>query len=131
MIQETARTGIVQKDKETVALIPEIKFGMMTPEDLEKIAAVSRKYEIPVLKITSAQRIALVGVKPENVEKVWEELGMEPGHGLGTGLNYIKACPGEAACRLGQRDSLGMAERIYDAVKPLGIESKIKFGVSG
>ena len=129
MIQETARTGIVQKDKETVALIPEIKFGMMTPEDLEKIAAVSRKYEIPVLKITSAQRIALV--KPENVEKVWEELGMEPGHGLGTGLNYIKACPGEAACRLGQRDSLGMAERIYDAVKPLGIESKIKFGVSG
>ena len=26
MIQETARTGIVQKDKETVALIPEIKF---------------------------------------------------------------------------------------------------------
>ena len=24
-----------------------------------------------------------------------------------------------------------MAERIYDAIKPLGIESKIKFGVSG
>ena len=29
MIQESARTGIVQKDKETVALIPEIKFGLM------------------------------------------------------------------------------------------------------
>ena len=36
MIQESARSGIVQKDKETVALIPEIKFGLMTPEDLEK-----------------------------------------------------------------------------------------------
>ncbi len=131
MIQETARTGIVQKDKETVALIPEIKFGLMTPEDLEKIAAVSRKYEIPIIKITSAQRIALVGVKTEHVEAVWEELGMEPGHGLGTGLNYIKVCPGETVCRLGQRDSLGISERIYDAVKPLGIESKIKFGVSG
>ena len=56
MIQESARTGIVQKDKETVALIPEIKFGMLTPEDLEKLAAVSRKYEIPAIKITSAQR---------------------------------------------------------------------------
>lgn len=131
MIQESARTGIVQKDKETVALIPEIKFGMLTAEDLEKIAAVSRKYEIPVIKITSAQRIALVGVKPEHVEAIWEELGMEPGHGLGTGLNYIKACPGEAVCRLGQRDSLTMAERIYDVVKPMGIQSKIKFGVSG
>lgn len=38
MLQETARTGILQKDKETVALIPEIKFGLMTPDDLEKIA---------------------------------------------------------------------------------------------
>ena len=91
MIQESARTGILQKDKETVALIPEIKFGLMTPDDLEKIAAVTRKYEIPIVKITSAQRIALVGVKPEHVEGVWADLGMEPGHGLGTGLNYIKA----------------------------------------
>ena len=131
MIQESPRSGIVQKDKETVALIPEIKFGMMTPEDLEKIAAVARKYEIPVIKITSAQRIALVGVKPEHVEAVWEELGMEPGNGLGTGLNYIKACPGEAVCRLGQRDSLAIAERIYDVVKPMGIETKLKFGISG
>lgn len=131
MILESPRSGIVQKDKETVALIPEIKFGMMTPEDLEKIAAVSRKYEIPVIKITSAQRIALVGVKPEFVEAVWEELGLEPGNGLGTGLNYIKACPGEAVCRLGQRDSLAMAERIYDLVKPMGIETKLKFGISG
>ncbi len=131
MIQESARTGIVQKDKETVALIPEIKFGMMTPDDLEKFAAVSRKYEIPVIKITSAQRIALVGVKPQHVEAIWNELGMEPGHGLGTGLNYVQSCPGTAVCRLGQRDSMGMAERIYDLVKSIGIETKLKFGVSG
>ena len=78
MIQESARSGIVQKDKETVALIPEIKFGMMTPDMLEKLASVSRKYEIPAIKITSAQRIALVGVKPEHVEAIWDELGMEP-----------------------------------------------------
>jgi len=131
MTQETARTGIVQKDKETVALIPQINFGVLTPEDLEKFAAVSRKYEIPIIKITSAQRIALVGVKPENVDAIWDELGMKPGHGLGTGLNYIKACPGDTVCRLGQRDSLGISQRIYDAVVPLGIEAKIKFGVSG
>lgn len=131
MIQESARTGIVQKDKETVALIPEIKFGMMTPDDLEKLAAVSRKYEIPAIKITSAQRIALVGVKPEHVESIWEELDMEPGHGLGTGLNYVQSCPGTSVCRLGQRDSLDMAERLYQEVKPLGLDVKLKIGVSG
>lgn len=131
MIQESARTGIVQKDKETVALIPEIKFGMMTPDDLEKLAAVSRKYEIPAIKITSAQRIALVGVKPEHVESIWEELDMEPGHGLGTGLNYVQSCPGTSVCRLGQRDSLDMAERLYQTVKPLGLDVKLKIGVSG
>ena len=131
MIQESARSGIVQKDKETVALIPEIKFGMMTPADLEKLAAVSRKYEIPIIKITSAQRIALVGVKPEYVESIWNELDMEPGHGLGTGLNYIQACPGTSVCRLGQRDSLEMAERLYDAVKAVDLDVKLKIGVSG
>lgn len=131
MIQESARLGILQNDKETVALIPEMKCGMMTPDDLEKLAAVSRKYAIPAIKITSAQRIALVGVKPDDVEAIWEELDMEPGHGLGTGLNYIQACPGTSICRLGQRDSLNLAERIYDLVKPMEIVSKLKFGISG
>lgn len=131
MFEDSARGGILQADKETVAIIPEIKFGMMTADDLEKIAAVTRKYEIPVVKITSAQRIALVGVKQNDLEGIWADLGMEPGHGMGTGLNYIKACPGTAVCRLGQRDSLGMAEKIYDLVKPMGIVSKLKFGISG
>lgn len=131
MIQESARLGILQKDKETIALIPEIKCGMMTPNDLEKLAAVSRKYAIPAIKITSAQRIALVGVKPEHVAAIWEDLDMEPGHGLGTGLNYIQACPGTTVCRLGQRNSLELAERIYDIVKPMEIATKLKFGISG
>lgn len=131
MIEETARSGIVQNDKETVALLPEIKFGMMTPEMLEKFAQVTRKYQIPGIKITSAQRIALVGVKPEDVENIWSDLDMVPGHGLGTGVNYIQACPGSGFCRLGQKDSIALSDKLYDAIMPLGIEAKVKFGVSG
>ena len=131
MIKETARSGIVQNDKETVALVPKINFGIVTPELLETIAAVSKKYDIPLIKITSAQRFALVGVKPEDVDNVWNELGLEPGHALSTGINYVQACPGSAVCRLGQRDSIGLAQRIDDAIEPLNIESKVKIGVSG
>ena len=131
MLQDAAYSGIVQNDKETVALIPEIKFGMMTPEDLDKFSSVAKKYQIPVIKITSGQRIALVGVKPCDVDAIWSELGMEPGIALNSGLNYFKVCPGSTVCKLGQRDSLGIAERVYDAVKPLDIATKLKFGVSG
>lgn len=128
---ESARSGILQNDKKTVALVPKINFGMVTPELLENFAAVARKYSIPTLKITSAQRIALVGVDPDDVENVWADLGLEPGHALSDGINYIQACPGNTVCRLGQRDSLAIAERLDKAVMPLGITAKVKIGVSG
>lgn len=43
-------------------IVPKTTIGLSTAEDLEKIAAVTRKYKIPIIKITSGQRFALVGV---------------------------------------------------------------------
>jgi NAD(P)H-nitrite reductase large subunit len=37
-----------------------------------------KKYNAAVLKITSAQRIAIVGIKPEDIDNVWKDLGMKP-----------------------------------------------------
>lgn len=128
---DSARGGILQNDKKTVAIVPKINFGMVTPELLEKIAAVAKKYNIPNIKITSAQRIALIGINPDDVENVWADLGLEPGYALSDGINYIQACPGTSACRLGQRDSLALAARLDELITPLGIEAKVKFGVSG
>lgn len=128
---DTAREGILQNDNKTMAITPEIKFGMLTPELLERIAAVTRKYNIPVLKITSAQRIALVGIAPEDVEKVWADLEMEVGYAVGNAIHYIQSCPGTEVCRLGQRDSLGIAAKIDDAIKDLEIPAKTKIGISG
>ncbi|WP_407314803.1 hypothetical protein [Desulfosporosinus sp. SB140] len=43
---------------------------------------------MPIIKITSAQRIALVGMKPEIVESVWEELGTGIGPAVEKCVHY-------------------------------------------
>ncbi len=128
---DSAREGIVQNDQKTLAIVPEIKFGLVTAELLEKIASVTRKYDIPIVKITSAQRIALVGIKPEDIDHVWQDLGMEVGYAVGEAIHYIQSCPGTEVCRLGQKDSLGLAGRIDEAIKDLPIPAKTKIGISG
>lgn len=131
MVNDTARGGIVQNDKTSVAIVPKIHAGLLTPDLLEKIAEVARKYNIPIIKITSAQRIALVGINPEDVEAIWSDLGMEVGYAVGDAIHYIQACPGTGSCRLGQRDSLGLADKLDKAIEPLTIPAKTKIGISG
>ena len=53
--------AIRQRDGITYAVITRMPAGIVTPDDLENVAKVARKYKVPMLKITSGQRIALVG----------------------------------------------------------------------
>lgn len=128
---DTARRGILQRDKETYAIVPKIPMGIITPENLDKISFVAKKYNIPILKITSGQRIALVGIKPEDVENIWNDLGMEVGHPVGDCIHFVQACPGTEVCRLGQRDSLTMGQKIDQLLSNMDIPAKTKVGVSG
>lgn len=129
-----AREGILENTKETVTLVPKISFGLLTTEILDAFSAVAKKYEIPAMKITSAQRIAFVGVKMDQVDAIWADLaqiGIEPGAAAGDAVHYIQACPGTECCRLGQRDSLGLGAKIEEAIKDLPIPAKTKIGISG
>ena len=54
--------------------------GVTTPEDLKKIADVSLKYNVKVVKVTGGQRLDLIGVKKEDLPSVWEELDMPSGY---------------------------------------------------
>ena len=71
--------AILQRDKQTYTIVPRTPVGILTPDDLESIATVARKFHIPVIKITSGQRFALAGIRKEDVDKIWEELGMDVG----------------------------------------------------
>ena len=132
-MSEELEGAILQRDKETYAIVPRIPMGILTPEILEKLAKVARKYSVRIIKITSGQRIALIGFKPQEIESAWKDLGMEVGPAEGLCVHYVQACPGTETCKFGQQDSLGLAakiEKIYVGEKDF-IPAKTKFGISG
>jgi len=132
-MDEGPKGAILQRDKETYAIVPRMPMGVLTPAILERLAKVARKYDVRIIKITSGQRIALVGVKPQDVENAWNDLELEVGPAEGLCVHYVQACPGTETCKFGQGDSLGLAARIekmYVGKKDF-IPAKLKFGISG
>jgi len=123
--------AILQRDKETYAIVPRTPVGLVSPEDLERIVKVARKYQIPVIKITSGQRFALVGMKKDDVDKIWEDLGMDVGKATELCLHYVQACPGTAVCKFGVKDSLGLGMEIEKFFSGMDLPEKVKIGVSG
>jgi NAD(P)H-nitrite reductase large subunit len=130
-MDENPTGAILQRDQTTYAIVPRTPVGIVTPEHLEKIAAVARKFDIPVIKITSGQRFALVGIKRDEVDDVWRYLGMDIGKATELCLHYVQACPGTAVCKFGMQDSLGLGMKIEGFFIGMDLPAKIKIGVSG
>ncbi len=125
--------AILQRDKETYAIVPRIPMGVLTPEILEKLAQIARRYNVRIIKITSGQRIALVGFKAEDIPNVWKELAIDVGPAEGLCVHYVQACPGTETCKFGQGDSLGLAAKIEKMFvgRESTVPAKTKFGISG
>lgn len=116
---------------QTYNIVPGAKMGMVTPEFLETIARVARAHKIPLLKFTEAQRLAIIGQAPEEVEAIWQELGHSTGPKKPVGIHYIKACPGKTWCKYGVQDSLTLGAKIEKALLDMPLPAKTKVGVSG
>jgi NAD(P)H-nitrite reductase large subunit len=132
-MSEELEGAILQRDKETYAIVPRIPMGVLSPEILEKLSRVARKYKIRIIKITTGQRIALIGFKPQEIGSAWKDLGMDVGPAEGLCVHYVQACPGTETCKFGQQDSLSLAakiEKMYVGKKDF-IPAKTKFGISG
>lgn len=130
-MSEKLKGAFIQRDKKSYAVVPRTPMGMITPDILENLAGVARKYEIPIIKITSGQRIALVGLKPEIIDDVWKELGMDVGPAVELCVHYVQACPGNAVCKFGLRDSLGLGGKLEELFVGMELPAKVKIGVSG
>jgi NAD(P)H-nitrite reductase large subunit len=131
MLKLGEKGTILQRDKQTYAIAPHIPCGITSPEQLRKIADVAEKYGCQALKLTSAARIAIIGLHEEDVDQVWADLGMVPGHAVGLCVRSIKVCPGTDYCRLGLQDSLTMGMRLDDRYHGMELPNKMKMGVSG
>ncbi len=133
MLKDGEKGVIRQRGKEniTYAIAPHIPCGVVKPEQLRKMAAVAEKFNVPELKLTSAARIALIGITEQQVDEIWNELGMDAGHATGLCVRSIKVCPGTTYCRLGNQDSLKMGMELDEIYHGMILPSKMKMGVSG
>lgn len=68
--------NFLPKVKEASVTIPRSTGGVISLESFEKIAKTVKKYNIPIIKISSDQKIILIGIKETDVSAVKNELGM-------------------------------------------------------
>jgi len=130
MLQDGEKGVIIQRDKQSYAVSPHSPCGVTNPQELRRIADAAEKYGA-VLKITSAARIALVGLKEQDIDNVWADLNMPKGAAIGLCIRSIKACPGTTFCKRGIQDSLGLGLKLSEKYHGMELPGKFKLGVSG
>lgn len=120
----------IQKDG-TYSVVPRIYGGVTSPKELKKIAEVAEKYDVPMVKITGGQRIDLLGVKKDDLPKMWADLDMPSGYAYGKALRTVKTCVGSTFCRFGTQDSISMGIELEKRFERLNTPAKVKLAVSG
>ncbi len=123
--------AVLQRDRETYAIAPHLTGGLITPEQLRNIADVAEKYNASAIKLTGAQRIAIVGLKEEDIDSAWEDLGMKPGAAIGLCVRSVKICPGTTFCKRAFQDSVAVGSKLDGLYHGRNLPNKLKMGVSG
>lgn len=124
--------AVLQRDKETYAIAPHIPGGIiLDPNVLRKIADVAEKYKAQALKVTSAQRIAIVGIPEDQIDQAWEDLGMDKGHAVGLCVRSVKICPATHFCKRAQQDAVTLGLELDKRYHGMELPSKFKIGVAG
>lgn len=123
--------AVLQRDKKTYAIAPHVPAGLITSDQLRKLADVADKYNAKAIKITAAQRIAIVGLEENDIDSAWQDLGMKPGAAIVLCVRSIKTCPGTSFCKRGFKDSVSIGLKLDDRYHGMNLPNKLKIGVSG
>lgn len=115
----------------TFSVVPRMYGGVTTAEELHRIADVAETYGARMIKLTGGQRIALFGLRKEDLPAVWAELGMPSGSAYAKAVRTVKTCVGSRFCRYGTQDSLGLGIELERRFENLDTPAKIKMAVSG
>lgn len=119
----------VRNGKRTFGVTPHIPGGFIKANDMMKIAQIAEKYK-GTLKITSGQRIAILGLEASDVDKVWEELGMEPGVKAPLSVKNVEMCPA-SFCKRAKQNSLKLGMTLNDKYHGMDMPNRTKIGVAG
>ncbi len=131
-INERAHANI-QKDG-TYSVIPRMWGGGTTPKELRAIANVAEKFNVRTVHVTGGQRIALYGLKKEELPVIWGDLtkaGLVSGHAYGKALRTVKTCVGKEWCRFGTQDSTRLGIKLEKMTWGSWTPHKFKMAASG
>jgi nitrite reductase (NADH) large subunit len=131
-VNERAHANI-QKDG-TFSVVPRMWGGLTTPAELRVIADIAEKYQVPTVKMTGGARIDLLGIRKEDLPRVWADLGaagMVSGHAYGKSIRTVKTCVGAEHCRFGTQRSMEMGVKLEKMLFGMGSPHKVKLAVSG
>ena len=120
------------ENPKTFCPMPGINAGMMTLENLERITELVRKYQVPMVKVTGAQRLYFQGLEPEKLAELKKELNIPDGlpH-TRSKVHYVQACPGKNWCKFGVQPTEKMAQAIMGLELDGPLPYKVKVGISG
>lgn len=119
----------IKNGKRTYGITPHIPGGFVLPETLVKIAQVAQKYN-GVIKLTSGQRILITNLKEEDLETIWQELGMEPAVKNQYSVKNVEMCPANF-CKRSKYPTIGIGTKISKKFHGMLLPNRTKIGVAG
>lgn len=119
----------IRAGKRTFGITPNIIGGFITADDMIKIANVAKKYD-GVLKITSGQRILITNLREEDLEKIWEELDMEPAVKTQNSIKNVEICPA-GFCKRAKHNTIATGMKISNKYQRMEMPCRTKIGVAG
>ena len=121
----------ISKRTASFSVVPRIYGGVTSPAELRRIAGVAEKYNVPMVKITGGQRLDLLGIKKQDLPKIWTELGIPSGHAYTKAFRTCKSCVGTDFCRYGVGDSIALAQKIERRYQGIESPHKMKLATAG
>ncbi len=115
----------------TFSVVPRMRGGVTTADELRRIADAADKYNVRMVKVTGSQRIDLLGVKKADLPAMWADLGMPSGQAYTKGVRMVKTCVGSEFCRFGVQDSTAAGIELEYRMENLFTPHKVKMGVVG
>ncbi len=120
--------GVTRCSDGTFSVEPVMPIGRVDAELLETVAALVKRFGLPGVRLTAAQRLMIEGIPGHRLNDVIAALGGACG-------NYpqkISSCRGKGNCKRGVRDTLEMAGRLEEVLNGAGeTPAKVKVGISG
>jgi NAD(P)H-nitrite reductase large subunit len=123
--------AIIQRDQLTFAVAPHIPGGFITVDDFTRIIETADKYHAQTLKMTSGQRIAVVGLEESDLDAFWKDVERDIGYAIGLCVRMVKFCMGTTHCRHGKQDAMNLGMELDRRYHGRMLSAKFKIGVAG